>query len=239
MLTPHLEKLILCGKASFNTYVIGGAHKNIFNVRKDHFIIITDLVYFNQINSPNLLNDLTLAQLNALQLRNNTQLKVFSAKTQNNFIFRNNFTLTERGNSNTFHVTPVGSTKLDTYLVHESDISFTFSVASNLVAASTIGYLAPNDSEIGFPPPFDLGIKGQRGAIANNNITKSALTEDLEIYSSAGGQLYNENGLPTTNELTFPVDTISLLPGLESAMCYPLLNVSYVEISGNLTNIQS
>ena len=50
MITPHLEKLILCGKASYNTFVIGGSEKCILNVDNDRFIIITDIIYFSQLN---------------------------------------------------------------------------------------------------------------------------------------------------------------------------------------------
>lgn len=239
MLTPELEKKILCGKASYNTAVIGGAYKNILNVRKDHFIIITDICYFSMVNTPNINNDLTLAELQTLESKQNTQLKIFSAKTSNNFIFRNNFVLTEKGN-NRFHVAPQGITQLNTYLVHESAVSFTFSIAGNLAPAASIGFLAVNDSEIGFPPPIDLGIKGQRNAIPNNNVTKPSLAAfTTDIYHSAGGELYNTIGLATTNDLMFPVDQNFLIPGLESALCYPLINISYVEISGNLSNIQS
>ena len=238
MLTPHLEKLILSGKASYNTYVIGGAGKNILNVRKNHFIIITDLTYYSQINTQDKLNDLTLLELEALQKRNNTQLKIFSAKTQNNFIFRNNFTIQERGNSRNFHVSAIGNTKLDTYLMHESDISFTFSIASDLNYSDEEGY-GVNQSNIGYPPPFDYGIFGQRSALYNSNLRRGDLGGDYNLFSTAGGETYNVEQTLTANQLTFPVVEEYLLTGLRSAQCYPLLNVSYVEISGNPTNIQS
>ena len=50
MLTPHLEKLILCGKAAYNTLSIGGSQKTIFNVAKDRYIIITDINKFRKVN---------------------------------------------------------------------------------------------------------------------------------------------------------------------------------------------
>jgi hypothetical protein len=45
MITPHLEKLILCGKAFFKTFVAGG-DKHTLSFGNDRFIIITDITYF-------------------------------------------------------------------------------------------------------------------------------------------------------------------------------------------------
>lgn len=76
MLTPHLEKLILCGKASYNTLSIGGSQKTIFNVAKDRYIIITDLTIFNHLDFRSI--ELTDAQLNDYVKTNMlTQLSIF------------------------------------------------------------------------------------------------------------------------------------------------------------------
>jgi hypothetical protein len=238
MLTTQLEKLILCGKASYKTFVIGGAGKNVLNVKKDRFIIITDLTYFSSLNTKDKSIDLSIAELNTFLTKVNTQLKIFSSKSNNKYIFRNNFTYFKETATNTYHLSPQGNTKLDTYLVHESSVSFTFSVAGDRLSASPPGI---NKSEIGFPAPYDYGIEGQPGALLNQNVTKSALGAS-NLQTVNGGEEYILRRTSTAQqslELVFPVDGNHLLPGIFNSLCYPLLNVGYVEIFGNPTNLQA
>ena len=130
MITPHLEKLILCGKASYNTYVIGGAQKCILNVANDRFIIITDLTYFSQLNLDDDVSNINMSEANLQILVNNlnTQLKIFSRKSNNTFLFRNQIEIATNLTSPAHDVFPVGSVKLDTFLIHDQDVSFTFTV---------------------------------------------------------------------------------------------------------------
>ena len=92
MITPHLEKLILTGNASYNTFVIGGSEKSILNVAKNRFVVITDITYFHQLNlDEGSGNVLSIFDINLfLQTSLNTQLRVFSRKSNNLFMFRNN-----------------------------------------------------------------------------------------------------------------------------------------------------
>jgi|688.fasta_scaffold29901_12 hypothetical protein len=237
MITPYLEKLILEGKAAYKTFVVGGSGKNVLNVKKDRFIIITDLLYFSSINTKNITSDVTLADLLTFLTKANTQLRIFSKKSNNKFIFRNNFTLLEKGNNN-YHISPIGSVSLNTFLVHDSSVSFTFSVASNRLIAQPA---AINKSEIGYPPPYDYGIEGQTGALANNNVTKSALGAGT-FQSVNGGEEYILKRAFTSEqslELSYPVDAFHLLNGFDNCLTYPLLNISYIEIIGNPVNMQS
>jgi hypothetical protein len=236
MLTTQLEKLILCGKASYKTFVIGGAGKNVLNVKKDRFIIITDLTYFSSLNTKDKSFGLTLVELNTLLSKANTQLKIFSSKSNNKFIFRNNFTYFFSAPG--YNISPIGNTKIDTYLVHESSVSFTFSVAGDRLSAIPP---AINRSEIGFPAPYDYGIEGQTGALLNENVTKSAAGAS-NLQTVNGGEEYLLRRTATAQqslELVFPVDNNHLIPGLFASVCYPLLNVGYVEIFGNPTNLQA
>ena len=107
MITPHLEKLILSGNASYNTFVIGGSEKSILNVAKNRFVVITDITYFHQLNlngdplDPTLngsaLNQVftSLNLIDYLTNRLNTQLRVFSRKSNNLFLYRNNVNITQ------------------------------------------------------------------------------------------------------------------------------------------------
>lgn len=234
MLTPVLEKLILCGKASYNTFVIGGSEKNILNVQNDRFIIITDLQYFGEVNHVKA-RDADITAINDLKKNHlNTQLKVFSTKSQNTFLFRNNLLIQPlKSDYLSFSVQPIGSTKLDTYLIHESDVSFTFSYAGDRVlqpAAIT------KSESIAFPPPFDYGKAGQIGAMAVRTIT-----EDLAgvVHTVNGGELYLKSPNPQNLELSFPVWPGSQATELIKSESYPIVLVSYVEILGNPTNISA
>lgn len=234
MLTPVLEKLILCGKASYNTFVIGGSEKHILNVQNDRFIIITDLQYFGEVNVSRA-RTATLPIINELKKNHlNTQLKVFSTKSQNTFLFRNNLLIQPIvADYSEFSVQPIGSTKLDTYLIHESDVSFTFSYAGDRVpqpAAIT------KSESIAFPPPFDYGKTGQVGALAVRTITEDRAGI---VHTVNGGELYLKSPNPQNLELSFPVYAGNQATVLNNSESYPIVLVSYVEILGNPTNISA
>lgn len=234
MLTPVLEKLILCGKASYNTFVIGGSEKHILNVQNDRFIIITDIQYFGEVNLTKA-RGASLSEVNHLKANHlNTQLKVFSTKSQNTFLFRNNLLIQPIiADYSAFSIQPVGSTKLDTYLIHESDISFTFSYAGDRVlqpAAIT------KSESIAYPPPFDYGKVGQVGAQPVHIQTEDGAGI---VHTAHGGELYLKSPNPQNLELTFPVTPATQATVLKQSEGYPIVLVSYVEILGNPTNISA
>lgn len=245
MLTPILEKMILCGQASYNTFVAGGTQKNILNVKKDHYIIIIGINYQSMI--PTSYNNSGIPIFNYeqfdqfLKLSFNSQLKVFSTKSNNSFLFRNNFDFQIIGNTSNletcqYFMTPKNSIKLDTYLIHESDVSFTLSNAGT-TERNLIG-LTPADS-IGFPPPFDYGKAGQTGA--QNVVLHSfdGLTPD-NGFKSAGTQLDQLGTFSKSNlEFVFPVDAAHNLRDVNQAISYPIINIEYIEIKGRITNIEA
>lgn len=230
MITPILEKLILSGKASYNTHVIGGAEKCILGVDNDRFIIITDLTYFSQLNLPTDDSNLGISDLLLGKLMDNlnTQLKIFSKKSNNTFLFRNNIMCSIKtvGFNNIF---PIGSVKLDTYLIHDDDVSFTFSKnGSNL---SILDAISPSRS-IGSSPPFDYGLDGQPGALNVRVISGTGTFANVP-----SGKFNLSNNSPESLELMFNVDASTQLTNLSEPVSYPILNVGYVEILGNPTNI--
>lgn len=235
MLTPALEKLVLCGKASYNTFVAGGSEKHILNVQNDRFIIITDLTYYCSVNLGNKALEAGIVQINDLFTNHlNTQLKIFSTKSQNSFLFRNNILIQSISNDNkTFNLSPSGNVKLDTYLIHESDVSFTFSYAG--VRRSVLNGTTKAES-IAFPPPFDYGKDGQPGAI---NVEKITADNFNSLSTLNGGQLEITGGQPENLELSFPVDTNYVYTNVLQAYAQPIVQVGYVEILGNPTNISA
>jgi hypothetical protein len=235
MLTPCLEKLVLCGKASYNTFVAGGAQKHILNVKNDRFIIITDLTYYCSVNVGARALDMTLDRITDLFTKHlNTQLKIFSTKSQNAFLFRNNVLIQPINRDNTsFNVSPIGHVKLDTYLIHESDVSFTFSYAG---ARRSVTNGTTKAESIAFPPPFDYGKDGQPGAL---NIEKITADGFLSLSTLNGGQLEITGGQPENLELSFPVDSNTIYDHVFNSWSQPIVQIGYVEILGNPTNISA
>jgi len=230
MLTPALEKLVLCGKASYNTYVVGGAEKYILDVQSDRFIIITGLTYFSRLNATGY--ELTTAELTELYNQSLTQLRVFSKKSNNLFLFRDNFTVDHKGN-NDHNVSPIGNVKLDTYLIHDSSVSFTFSRSGKRFLTSAL----MNSTVPGTRPPFDYGVQGIVEALPVTVETRDV--EGLDNLSSFPAGLVDIptlSAIPSTSEFTFPVD-IDHYPELTQNFSIPVLLVEYVEILGNPTNI--
>jgi hypothetical protein len=236
MLTPALEKLILCGKASFNTFVAGGSEKSVLFVDNDRFIIITGFTYFPMINGKAI--NLSVLELTAI-LKRNTQMKVFSDKSNNVFQFRNELNISQIRNNDIsqnqlFTVTPGAPVKMETYLIHDSSVAFTFSYSMGLVDLNRD--LSPPES-VGFPIPMDYGKRGQNGIPVRNAAETTDTVTAQKIYM--GGKFVN-NGIGSgVNEFIYPIDANTAINPtlLNSAENYPLVNVQYVEILGNPTNI--
>jgi hypothetical protein len=237
MITPILEKLILCGKASFNTFVAGASEKSILFVDNDRFIIITGLTYFPSVNGENCL-DLDEVEMKAI-LDRNTQVKIFSEKSLNNFIFRNELNVSEvrvTATERSFTVTPGAPIKLDTFLIHDNSVSFTFSYALSVIDAARSITKAQS---VAYPLPIDYGKEGQNALpVRTIGSTFDAVTP-VNIYS--GGPFSNDGTQNGFNEFVYPVDVNTAIPNKNMTLAanYPLLLVDYVEIIGNPTNISA
>jgi hypothetical protein len=238
MITPLLEKLILNGKASFNTFVAGGSQKCILNIPNEHFIIITSIQYASALKSTNtVLNQL---QLNGLHKIYNTQLKIFSRKSLNTFLFRDSLNIGATGDDGTgiekYMVTPIGNQKIDTYLVHESEVSFTFSYASLL---SNLTVALSKEDTIAYPPPADYGKSGQIGALPVRLVTAIPFSLSGNDLQAQGGQASVTGSAAISKECIFPVDSNSSYNAINEPYAYPIVNVNYVLIQGMPNNISS
>lgn len=238
MITPHLEKLILSGNASYNTFVIGGSEKSILNVAKNRFVVITDITYFHQLNlDEGSANILSVFDLNLfLQTSLNTQLRVFSRKSNNLFMFRNsvNFeTVNARAVEDLeYIVTANGETHLNTYLIHEDDISFTFSKVGENERISV--NISPPES-IGNAPPFDYGLQGQ--FLPLPVAVKTRFIESLNLQNVPAGNKYKLLPPSFSYEFCNEVNNTTKLNNLENPSAYPIVLVGYVEVNGTPTNI--
>jgi len=217
--------------------VAGASEKSVLYVDNDRFIIITGLTFFSGVNSSTNIN-LTQVQLQSI-LDRNTQVKIFSDKSLNNFIFRNHLNITEVRVSTAdlrFSVAPGSATRLDTYLIHDSSVSFSFSYA--LRVTDSLRAITPAES-VGYPVPIDYGKSGQDAI----NVRLIGTTPDAVTPSRifSGGPFVNNGTGNGSEEFVYPVDNNTRVPvgNLERASNYPLLLVDYVEIIGNPTNISA
>jgi len=230
MITPGLEKLILSGKANYNTFCVGGSEKTILNVAKDRFIVITDITIHHSLNNYEIqINDGDFDKF--MEQKMLTQLGIFSDRIFNHFVIRNEFNFVRNDTNNRFHVLPAGSTKFDTYIVHNSDVAFNWITScQNLPIVGT----TPAQS-VGRPVPFDYGAEGQR----TQNIT---LQNDLSILTP---WIINQGGTATqtndtaANQLQFPVDAVTTPINMGETFAYPIANIGYVEIYEEIGNISA
>jgi len=239
MITPGLEKLILCGRAFPKTFVAGGSQKSNIFVENDRFIIITDIVYFSRTNLEGKnsyiksIDNNDPLQLNTLT----TQLTILSERGFNRFLFRDN--LISHPDSDFLNrngvVSPIGNTKIDTYLIHTKAVSFTFSKGGFLTipGINLAGILDPNT--IGsLQTPSDYGKLGTPGAIP---VTIASTVSGSAPYSNNYSAGRFGSPIAESAELAFPVDTLTNMVENTDFNCMPIANIFYVEVLGMPGNI--
>jgi len=236
MITDKLQSLIISGKAIYNTITIGGGQKFVLNVKKNRFIIIHNIVYMGASKLNILGNDFN--KLTDLENLGNTQLKIFSNKSKNQFMFRDFYdisSITNLAGEITYAVTPKGVTNIDTYLIHESDISFTFSNCGK--SASVINANSPADSPAQ-PQPNDYGSDGQIGITTPTRQVSTSVLGLVKKQTLIGGSAFIQGGGNTEElQFTFPVDSTTDYVNLDNPGSYPIVNIQYVEVKGIPANL--
>ena len=233
MITPKLEQLIWEGKAFFKTFVAGGSQRHNFNIQNDRFIIITDITYFSSGHFDSSASGTNNTWANMSQQGMNTQLTILGEKGVNRFLFRNSFVGAPHNNSGQIqHLLPIGHTVINTYLLHTTQVAFTFSFAPNLLRQTVA--ITPGEF-YALQPPTDYGRDGQPGALPvtlSGDAVGTTPLIDLFGADATGGQTESK-------ELSFPVVTSNNIPAVkrEDSWAYPILHVNYVEIMGLPNNI--
>lgn len=222
MITPHLEKLIFEGKAQYKTFVGGFTQKHILPIQQNRFIVITDLWY-----TPTFYFDPSSITPLADQYKDNmiTQLTILGDRGFNRFLFKNSI-LSDVG----LKYSPNNPIHINTFLIHSDGVSLTFSNSEPITGV--ISAIMPF-KVASTRTPGDYGKVGQPGA----------LPVDLKMTTASGyvteffGDLTGAG--PSNNEYSYPVDTTTDLPtALKTEnISYPIVNVGYVEIMGQPTNI--
>lgn len=223
MVTPGLEKLILCGKAFFKTFVAGG-DKQTLTFGNDRFIIITDITYFP-------MNMRTDDGVITYENRN-TQVAIYGERGYNHYIFRN------------YNVVTAGALKyedfngpitINTYLLHEQQVGFSFCNAPYFDNS----FLGQADfANPGYAPPIDWGIEG----LSPDNVV-------LTMDANGAGPIQNNfvtrpaPGNTESQQMLYPFDKANRFSnwaggtGFNKQYEYPILLVNYVEVIGNPNNI--
>lgn len=238
MLTSHLEKLVLSGDASFNTFVAGGAEKNVLNIQSDRFIIITDITIFPPGGKKGVIETEALSLL----LQNNSlfQLKVKSEKSENTFVVRSNFGISRGHNTNEHYVVGGSPVKLDTYLIHTNDVAFTFSFGDQLKSSldAVTGALG-----VGFRPRADYGKEGFPETQIIRQVSELANAPAGNFIINGGNYYFDilPSSIRASREFIFPIIP-TLKPStdqINNTVGTPLAIIQYVEILGNPTNISA
>lgn len=216
MITPQLEKLLLCGKAFFKTFVAGG-DKHTLTFGNDRFIIITDITYFPM--------NVTAKNGNA---NHNTQVAIYGERGYNHFVFRN------YNNTNVNNAAVHGfcsPVTINTFLLHEQQVGFSFTNAPFLENLS-IGITNVNNPS--YQPPLEYGKDGDIGAVAVI-LTADAPTTPIQTnFTTRPAAGSNES-----QQLFWPFTSgNSFASGINRSFEYPLLHVNYIEVLGQPNNIQ-
>jgi len=239
MLTSKLENLIWEGKAFPKTFCVGNTQKHVLNIQPDRFIIITDILYFPfyaKYESDSTDAFVSIYDINKWIISNHisTQLTILGEKNFNRFQFRNNvnFISNNDGTKNYIPI-PGQATFLNTYLIHTTGVSFTFSFGSafNNLNGNTL------PESTAFSAPIDYGKDGDL------NVYPVTQIGDLTTGDFTFTNYYGRNDIPAnfpaTQELAYSVDsTTNITSDLRPyGNSHPILQVSYVEILGQPNNI--
>lgn len=229
MLTPKLEELILCGKAFFKTAVVGGS-KSTINIQNDRFAIITDITFLPYVD----VTDLPDSEINC-----NTQLSIYGERGFNHYIFANQrayaqaYFDTVNGERTVNRRMPLSPQKIDCYLLHTTQVGFSFLVTNFVIPSSTTGIASFNNP--GYAPPLDYGKDGITGSInVNTDITPNTSNGFLNQIVNRGSGL--GIGSEISQQIQYPAD-ITALPVINSNPQFPIANINYVEILGQPGNI--
>lgn len=236
MLSSKLEDLIWKGKAFPKTFCVGNTQKHVLNIPPDRFIIITDILYFPfyAVDQGADYSEFDYIKKYINDNHISTQLTILGEKNYNRFQFRNNLNFIQApDNRNKYVCLPSTPISLDTYLIHTTGVSFTFSHGT--IWNNLDGNTLPTSTA--FSAPVDYGKDGDSVVYPTTQIG------DMSTGDFTFTNYYARNDIPAnfpaTQELAYPVDSTTNIANNQRIYGnqHPILQVSYVELLGSPNNI--
>lgn len=230
MLTPELEKLILCGKAFFKTAVVGGA-KTTINIDNDRFAIITDITYLPYVD---------ITQNPTVETNCNCQLSIYGERGFNHYMFANQRSMAQTffdmqgGQQRTVNRRmPLAAQKIDCYLLHTTQIGFSFLATNTFTPVATFGLAAFNNPA--YDSPLDYGKDGDTSPI--NVFTDITPLNGIPLLNQVVNRATGLGiGTATSQQVEYPADAATV-PNINDNPQFPIANINYVEILGQPNNI--
>jgi len=234
MIPNELEKLVLCQKAFSKTITIGRSGQLVIPVAEDSTVIIWNFDYMHFIDV------LDFEDMDEVFSRSVHQVQFRSEKSNNNFIIRDDVTITEitgPGGLAINEANVVGHYLKDVYLIHSGNIVVTISVAPPLVGTVTAVGSPPNRLKPQ-SPPLGYGSDAPTAIVQTTN----------EIYPAATGEVialstkFGVSSIPTpmpSGDLRYPIGLATALnpthiTSEQGQRSYPILNINYVELPRNV-----
>ncbi len=235
MLTPALEKLVWCGEAKVRAVTVGGTQKMRLRVPNNHFIVILRMIHFPYIPDEEDVPD----QIDARRI---TQMNVSDAKSFNSFVFRNDVGLDIFFDGIGFqnYLRTGSPVSIDTYLIHDTDVSFSFSLGTEF--GTTLSAPAPEKAPATNPPQDygKIGLVNPTGNIPVSNLRTMGFGSFSELRP------FQDLTPPTEpssfSSLQFPIiGGITALTddNIQGRKAYPIVQVQYVEVKGQSQDLES
>lgn len=219
MITPKLEELIHCGKAAYKTFVLGLSGNNVIPVTKGKYIVITDILYYPFTDMPEALD-----QSNYFDIlkKSNKQIEFTSSKSKNHYVIRDSLP------------NAALNTKIDTYLVHISDVTVNICVIPSLTdAAMTLVYgVAPITEDNKAAP---VGYGGLADVLVSANlVTPNEQYQPANNTNSgvAVGADYREQLKVNITNATKLINLNNpIYDGFLKDRTFPIINIGYVLVN--------
>lgn len=218
MITPKLEQLIHEGKAQYKTFVVGLSGVSVLPIKPGNYIVITDFIYNPFTDVPEADN---FANLGDVWKRSNKQIEFRSQKSCNHYIMRD---------SAPYSFIPI---RVDTYLVHERDVTISIGVMPSLTAGTMV-------LNYGATPTTTDILASPSGYGTLDSVLSAQLTNPTQQYQPTSSI---NSGIATANDYRVQFkanyDAVSKLTnqnlpaytGYMKDRAYPILNIGYVYVN--------
>ena len=222
MLTPYLEALIQKGQATYKTAVTGWGNAASIIVPSNNYAVITDLLYYPFIptedgyyNGKTMWNDLFI-----------NQIWIRSKLGNNHFVIRPSITYEHLDGGEVYpSIAPI---KIDTYLIHDSTIKFTYSGID-----SPVNWIAIDNTALQDISSEEAAGLGSAGVLPSLTTIKSIRFSNGQWYNVPTSQRNVLTAATNGSDQLRQYPSINQSIGIGSnAHAGHIMNVGYVQIQG-------